>query len=368
MAATKLKEILNQQQVEAMAEEFQNAHSGFDKAGFVRMASEGLEALELIARAWHIAEAMAAHLPKPFPRAARVLDKVLRTAALAPGNSSLRFLPHSYFIQKYGLDDFAAAMKVQRELTMRFTAEFSIRPYLERYPEQSYEVLLNWTKDENHHVRRLVSEGTRPRLPWAPRLATFQQDPAKSLRLLELLKDDPSEYVRRSVANHLGDLAKDHPERAVEVARQWAQDASRERLWIVKHGLRMLVKQGHRGALTVLGAGQRPHVKLTGACMTPAEVRLGDEVRWTCTLHSTGKQTQDLIVDYAVHYAKARGNSQRKVFKWKRLSLQPQQAVAIGARISLRDLTTRKHYPGEHGVELLVNGEVLPVGSFHVVS
>src|SRR5262249_34126743 len=155
---------------------------------------------------------------------------------------------------------FEPAMRAQYELTKRFSAESSIRAFLMQYPEATYARLLEWARDGSVHVRRLVSEGTRPRLPWAPRLRAFQDDPRPVIALLELLKDDPERYVQRSVANNLNDIGKDHPELAVEVCRRWSARTSPGRAWIVRHALRSLVKKGHRGALEAVGAGSRPKV------------------------------------------------------------------------------------------------------------
>src|SRR5262245_24710580 len=190
---------------------------------------------------------MRAHLPRAFPAAAEIL-----VASLGPeldgtegfGLSPFRYLPHVLFVQKYGLDHFEPAMRAQYELTKRFSAESSIRAYLVKYPDATYARLVEWARDESPHVRRLVSEGPRPRLPWAPRLPAFQKDPRPVIALLELLKDDPERYVQRSVANNINDIGKDHPDVAVALCRQWLNSATPARRWIVGHALRSLVKRG----------------------------------------------------------------------------------------------------------------------------
>ena len=186
------------------------------------------------------------------------------------------------------------------------------------------------------------------------------------LTLLELLKDDPELYVRRSVANNLNDIAKDHPDLAVATGRRWLQGASAERRWIVHHALRFLVKQGHTGALQLVGAGQKPKIRLANARVTPARVRLGSTVVCTASLVSASRARQDLLIDYAVHYVKANGGTSAKVFKLKRVMLAPNQAVPIAIRIKLADLTTRKHHAGRHAIDLLVNGVRFPVGAFRL--
>ncbi|MGH2708582.1 MAG: DNA alkylation repair protein, partial [Actinomycetota bacterium] len=222
------------------------------------------------------------------------------------------YMPHVFFVQKYGLDDFEAAMRVQYELTKRFSAESSIRAFLVRYPENTYARLVEWAHDESVHVRRLVSEGTRPRLPWAPRLRAFQEDPRPVIALLELLKDDPERYVQRSVANNLNDIGKDHPDLAVEVCRRWSTGASPGREWIVRHALRSLVKEAHRGALETLGVGGKPNVSVTGVRLVPPSVKLGGELRFSFEIASTGDRVQELLIDYAVHFVKANGATGRR--------------------------------------------------------
>ncbi len=361
------KHLLNEKAVRQLAAELARAYNGFDTRAFVRESLDGLEALELTPRAWHIAEAMQRHLPQPFARAGDALLRSFGPEAPSSGEggvSNMRYLPHVYFVQKYGLVDFEAAMRVQYELTKRFTAEWSIRAFIEAYPEQTMARLRAWTGDENQHVRRLVSEGTRPRLPWASRLRAFQQDPAPVLALLELLKDDAERYVQRSVANNLGDIAKDHPDLAVEVCRRWLPG----REWIVRHALRLLVKQGHAGALSILGAGAKPPVRIENARVTPAKVALGGAVRFSFALVSAAKAAQDLLVDYAVYYAKANGEAKLKVFKLRRIALAAGGSVELEGRVSLKDLTTRKHYPGRHRIEARINGVAFPLADFTVTA
>lgn len=279
------------------------------------------------------------------------------------GMDVFRFLPHACYITKYGLDHFDHAMRLQYELTKRFTAEFSIRAYIDKYPAETYARLTQWATDPNHHVRRLVSEGTRPRLPWAPRLRAYQKDPRPVIALLELLKDDPELYVRRSVANNLNDIAKDHPDLAVEVCRRWMQGASPERQWIIQHALRSLVKQGHSGALELLGVGAKPKIAVSAAKFTPKAAQIGGSVRFEFHLTSTSAKPQSLQIDYRVHFVKANGKTGPKVFKLKRLDLPPRATVTLNGRVSFAPMTTRKPYPDIHVFEAVVNGVTYPLGS-----
>jgi 3-methyladenine DNA glycosylase AlkC len=367
--AEPLKHHLGAAVVRAIATDLKRAWPGFDSGAFTRDALRGLDALELLQRGTHIAGAMRRHLPPVYRDAIRVVVDALGAPigeSELTGMASFRYLPYVAFIRDFGVDDFEASMAAQHELTQRFTAEWCIRPFLERYPDATLARLRKWARDPNVHVRRLVSEGTRPRLPWAPQLKAFIADSTQTLALLELLKDDPERYVQRSVANHLNDIAKDHPDRVVAVAAEWSRDASEGRRWIVQHALRSLIKRGHRGALALLGGGAKPAVRVGRATFTPARVRVGQVVRFTFTLTSTGRRAQELIVDYAVHFVKAAGATRPKVFKLAKRTLAPGERATFSGRVSLAVHTTRKPYPGRHPLDAQVNGVSYPLGAFVV--
>ncbi|MBK8247660.1 MAG: DNA alkylation repair protein [Gemmatimonadetes bacterium] len=367
--AEPLKHHIGPEVVRSLATDLAAAWAGFDAKAFIRDASRGLDALELLPRGTHIAGAMRRHLPAAYPEAVRVLVDSLGPplgGSDLTGMAVFRYLPYVAFIREYGVEHFEESMAAQYVLTQRFTAEWCIRPFVERYPDATLARLREWTRDPNVHVRRLVSEGTRPRLPWAPQLKAFIADPAPTLALLELLKDDPERYVQRSVANHLNDIAKDHPDRVVAVAKEWSRGASEGRAWIVSHALRSLIKRGHRGALALLGGGARPAVRVGRATFTPARVRVGQVVRFTFALTSTARRTQELIVDYTVHFVKADGSAKPKVFKLAKRALAPGERATFSGRVSLAVHTTRKPYPGRHPVEVQVNGIPYPLGAFQV--
>jgi 3-methyladenine DNA glycosylase AlkC len=229
---------------------------GFDVPCFQARASKGLDKLELKERASVIARAMAEQMPADFDELAPLLVKSFGPPLGGTGGNGLApsfYLPHSHLIATSGVSRFDSGMTANYEITQRFTAEFSVRPFLIEHRPKCLKLLTRWAKDENPHVRRLVSEGTRPRLPWAVRLPEFQADPHLSLPLLELLKDDPELYVRRSVANHLGDIAKDHLETVLDVCELWLDEAKQSddptradaRRWVVRHALRHPDKNGH---------------------------------------------------------------------------------------------------------------------------
>jgi len=364
--AESLKTFFDESAVRRIASMLRTAHPAFPERRFVSEASEGLDALELMDRARHIMRAMHRALPEDFAQASRIIESSLGpTLERTEGNgmSVFLFLPHTLYVAEHGLGHFEAAMRLQYELTQRFTAEFSIRPYLERYPEQTLARLRQWAGDANVHVRRLVSEGTRPRLPWAPRLRAFQENPQPVLELLELLKDDPELYVRRSVANNLNDIGKDHAELLVATCKRWIHGASPERQWILRHALRSAVKRGEAGALNVLGY-EGPALLEVKARITPRSPRLGETVKVELRVANRSQQQQKAVVDLRVHFVKANGATRPKVFKVRKVDLAPGDSTVLEKTVSLEMLTTRRHYPGKHSVEVLINGQATPVGAF----
>ena len=263
------------------------------------------------------------------------------------------------------MEHFDVALALLKDLTKQSSSEFAIRPFLAAEQERTLAVLEEWVGDANHHVRRLVSEGTRPRLPWGKRLSAFVEDPSPVLPLLEALKDDPSEYVRRSVANNLNDIAKDHPDLVVETAGRWLEGASEERRRLVRHACRTLVKQGHPGALEALGYGP-PRISLRELTVLTPEVRLGEALRFEVAFRSDADTAQDLMVDYVVHHRKANGTTSPKVFKWKILTLGAGKEHVAVRRHPMKRISTRKYYPGAHFVELQVNGRTMGRASFEL--
>ena len=374
--AEPLKYLLNDTVPPRIAAMVRRAWRPFDTQAFLRQIEPGYESLELMARGQRIAQALQAHLPQDVPRALRVLvdsmDPPMGLDAAGEPDagdrpySAFLYLPHSMYIGTHGLPHFEAAMAAQHALTQRFTAEFCIRPYLLHRQGDTLARLRDWAQDDNAHVRRLVSEGTRPRLPWAPRLPAFQNNPQLALPLLDALKDDTSSYVRRSVANHLADIAKDHPDLAVGTARTWLQGAPAPREALVRHGLRFIIKRGDAGALDALGVGHAVALDVRAARVLPARARIGDKVRIEAELHNPTPQPQRVLADLKVHYVKDHGGAAPKVFKLQTLDIPPGATVAVGKTLSLQQMTTRTHYPGAHQVELVLNGRPQPLGQFQL--
>lgn len=255
-----MKNLLSPKLIGLIGESFVAVHKEFDLSRFKTTASDGLSEKTLSQRGAHIADALAHELPADFSEAQPLL-----LASLGPetqeedGLKSFFFWPHAVYISKYGVDHFALGMDANLALTLRFTAEFSIRPFIEKHQDRTIALLHSWAAHPNHHIRRLVSEGTRPRLPWASHLKTFIADPSPALPLLDVLKDDPELYVRRSVANHLGDILKDHPKLVYDLCKMWIKEISHmkgdttgrrnNRRWMIRHAVRLPANKGNSTAL-----------------------------------------------------------------------------------------------------------------------
>lgn len=258
-SGTPLKNLFNETTIELIGQSFLNVLPHFDHHVFVKTATQNLEPLTLLERASHIAKILKQQLPQTSKELSEILIAALGPSLERTDNNGLAtffYMPHSVLIHDYLVDDCEAGMRASYELTSRFTAEFSIRPFVIRYPEIVIPKLYEWTNDKNPHVRRLVSEGTRPRLPWAERLPFLQKDPKYNIELLEKLKDDESQYVRRSVANHLGDIAKDNPKIVLSICEKWlsetlklSNEKAKERKWLIRHAIRFLAKKNHSEAL-----------------------------------------------------------------------------------------------------------------------
>lgn len=340
----------------------------FDRRRFRDVALDAFDDLELGARAQRVADAMAVSLPADQLAAIDIVRRSLGPDLDDSGESGMepfRYWPHVKWIAVHGQGHLDEALALQYELTKRFTAEFSIRAYLVGpHRDVTLARLREWTADPNEHVRRLVSEGTRPRLPWAPRLSGFVDDPTPVVELLELLRDDPSEYVRRSVANNLNDVAKDHPALVVDICRRWWPDADADGRRMIRHALRTLIKAGDLGALDVLGFGPSSPVRVAGGRAEPATVTIGESVRVSIDLENPGPDSGRALVDIRLHFVKANGSTGPKVFKGAEVELGPGDATTISKKISLRQHSTRTHHPGRHAVDAIVNGTTVPIADF----
>ncbi|GDX80864.1 DNA alkylation repair protein [Deltaproteobacteria bacterium] len=341
--------------------ELSRAIPSFPVARFVAAAADGLDDLELKARVRHVGTQLRPFLADDWPTA---LDQLVAAMPQEAPNhegatSFFHWWPVLDVVERDGLSHPEASVRALCRLTTRFSAEFAIRPYLIRAPDITWPLLEGWVDHVDPNVRRWVSEGTRPRLPWGIQLATSIADPARGLRLLDRLVDDPSAYVRRSVANHLGDVAKDHPALAVVTAQRWLAVPTRHRL--VEHGLRTLFKRGDAGALALIG-NVGGSVRVVRVGVTPASARVGGSV----VIHAelVNPMGGSVRVDVVWEWPGARGGWSRKIFRGGTRALKADETWNFEHRLSLREVSTRPSRPGEQRLSLRVNGEDGAAASF----
>lgn len=374
--AEALKHLIHPTLVRRMAQHLHRAWPGFDRQRFENLALDGLEALAMKARAMQLADALGATLPQDFARAAGVIETALappwpddRLGSEDPGRDGLEgwaLWAVGEFVARLGLEHPERALAVLHALTQRFSAEFAIRPFIENHARLTLATLKRWTSDPSSHVRRLCSEGSRPRLPWGRQLKALIEDPAPTLPILTALVDDPSPYVRRSVANHLNDIGKDHPDFLLDWIEAKLPGATPQRRQLLQHACRSLIKQGDARTLAAFGLGAR----LRGSAKLNLElerVRLGSHLPWTLTLQSSAARVQRLAIDYAVHHVKADGGRRPKVFKGWLIELAPGETRVLSKRHPLRELSTRRYHAGRHALDLRVNGRVLAQAEFDLL-
>ncbi|MEO1640542.1 MAG: hypothetical protein AAFU41_14975 [Pseudomonadota bacterium] len=335
----------------------------FPAAPFVADVLAGMAPLELKARINWIAEVLERYLPGGFPAAADAI-----TAALPPPlDPTLRdddfghfiYAPLGVYAENHGLEDHSdRSLELLEEVTQRFSMEFSIRAFLNRWPGETLERMQTWVTHDNYHVRRLVSEGTRPKLPWGQGI-TITQD--QTLPLLDRLHADPTRFVTRSVANHLNDITKAAPDLALDRLKAWQkarQQNAKELLWMRKHALRGLVKAGHEGAMAHLGYRADVPVTLADLSITPDMLKRGEKADIAFTL--TVAEDAPLIVDYVIDFVKANGSTAPRVFKIKVLEAKAGKPVTLHKTHHFKDnATTFTLHPGAHHLHVQVNGRLI---------
>ena len=341
---------------------------GFDKTKFIDVInSDGFEDKELKARMRHTAIALHHFMPKDFGKAVDELQTIIENSRKVHfGEDSLAcmFLPD--YIEVYGLDHYKDAIKALEYVTQFISCEFAVRPFLIKYPDEMMQQMLAWSLHDNYKVRRFASEGARPRLPWAMAIPHLNKDPSAVLPILENLKDDPSDFVRRSVANNINDIAKDHPEVVLAIAKKW-KGFSKKTDAIVKHGSRTLLKQGHREILKLYGL-DATHINHSGFEVLTPIVKLGESVEFTFSIENKDTQPQTVRLEYGLYYMKAKGHHARKVFKISEKIYQPGEKATIIRKQSFKTITTRVFHVGEHKVSLIINGEEKEMASFELIA
>ncbi|MDC1222144.1 DNA alkylation repair protein [Salibacteraceae bacterium] len=353
-----------------MSRNITSVFGSFDASSFKEYINPKLSSLALKDRAKLIAEGLTKYLPSEYPKAIDILVRSMEIPLKEDDNlgryAEFYFMPFAEFISRNGKLCFKESMEANYELTKVFTAEFSVRYFIENYPTESLMLLDKWTNDNNLHVRRLVSEGTRPRLPWASRLPGFQKDPKPVLKLLEKLKTDQELYVRRSVANNLNDIAKNHPDVVIETLKNWKKDQNSHTNWIVKHASRSLIKSGHKGALMLQGFD--PDVQMSIEKFNATKiVRFGEYLEIDFDLISQDETDVSVVVDFVVYFKKGNGKLSPKVFKLTEKKLVPEQRLTIAKRHPIRPMSTRKYYNGIQRLAIQVNGKEIAEQEFELI-
>jgi 3-methyladenine DNA glycosylase AlkC len=345
-----LKDRYNPAFIKRLSKVMQNHCADFNAQGFAKAVFQSdWTSLELKQRMRRISTALHGSLPLSYSKQLAVLRKA---ATEFEGFEAMVFPD---FVEQFGLENFEASSSALEWFTRFSSSEFAVRPFIVRYGERMITVLMKWARNENEHVRRLASEGSRPRLPWGMALPAFKKDPRPTLPILELLAQDSSEYVRRSVANHLNDIAKDHPQLLLDLAGRWlGKNQNTNRL--VKHACRTLLKRGDPRALKLFGFAAQPSATIGRLSISPKTLCIGGSLRFEFEVHNASSKKQQLRLEYAVDFVKARGVTSRKVFMISEGTFPGGTAKSFVRNHRFCDFTTRTHYPGLHHITILING------------
>lgn len=356
--AEPLKNQFDSDVVRLLAERFESHRAGFDSDLFTSTLLGEFPALELKERINLVADSLAEHLPHDYSEA---LGIVMDVAAV--GVDGFAAWPLCSFIERHGVAHPELSLPAMEALTARWSCEFAVRPFLDEHLELTRSFLRRWVHHDDEAVRRLASEGTRPRLPWGPRVQALLDDPEIGVELLTELRNDDSETVRRSVANHLNDLSRAEPDRTVEVLAEWGDDQTIDPA-MVRHALRSLVKAGHPGALSLLGFTTDARIHVESFTLTPPRIFLGSAIELSATIRSTGEADQRLVVDFVIHHVTAAGSTSPKVFKWRNLTLAPDECITLTKIRKIQTASTRRYHSGLHRIELQIAGQPVAAAQF----
>lgn len=355
-----LKNVFNQKVIEDLAKRISKQYPKFQSKTFLQSTLASLEDLGFIERSNHLRDCLYDFLPKDPKISIQILiDSLgpeLPNSSIA-GLEGFTVMSLCSFVSKYGKEHFDLSMKALYEMTKRFSAEGDLRTFIDIDYEKSMSLLHRWCKDKSHHVRRLVSEGTRPRLPLAGRIPRFQKDPRPVIELLDKLVTDESLYVRRSVANNINDIAKDNPEIAVTTLKRWKKNPSSDVQWLVSHASRSLVKSGNKDVLGIFGVSSEIEIELKGFSVAKKKYRINDTIEFQFGIESKAKKDEPLIIDYVIHFVKSNGKTKEKIFKLKKSSIKPRELIPISKKHKLINTSGRTHFPGRHMIELQINGK-----------
>lgn len=343
--------------------------SDFDKGKFFDLIfDEEWAGRELKQRMRHTTEVLHQFMPADFAKASKIIVQLvenLTAAGVTEESVEYMFLPD--YLEIYGIEHYDEAMTAFEKVTKFTTCEFGVRPFIDRFPGKAMAQMSEWSKSENHHVRRFSSEGCRPRLPWGMALKGLKKDPAPVLEILERLKNDPSEYVRKSVANNLNDISKDHPDLALKVGNKWI-GKTKNTDWVVKHAMRTLLKKGNKEAMSLFGLGSTEGLEVADFQVVTPKVKIGDALKFNFILKNKNASAKTIRLEYAIFYLLGNGKLSKKVFKISEKKYAAGAEVLVERKQSFRIITTKVFYPGMQEVSVIVNGEEFARGAFELVS
>ncbi|MEZ4777358.1 MAG: DNA alkylation repair protein [Bacteroidia bacterium] len=356
-----LKNLYNDKFFRSIVNDFLSVYPNFDAEGFMARIYDDLwEKRELKDRLRHITVSLHTTLQLPYRKALEILMPVA-----AKQRYAFEYLFFPDFVALYGMEDWDASLPALAFFTRYSSSEFAIRPFIIARPEKTMKQMLEWSAHENEHIRRLSSEGCRPRLPWAVALPDFKKDPAPILPILENLKADESLYVRKSVANNLNDISKDHPMLVLETAENWhGKHAHTD--WILKRACRTMLKNGESRALRLFGFGNPLAVRAQNLKLEPDTVNMGEEIHFSFEVVHDSPQPEKLRIEFAIWFVRANGSLSRKIFQITENFFDGGMPVSFSKKYTFRDMTTRTHYSGTHKLAIIINGEEKIAAQFDV--
>ena len=362
-----IKDIYSKTFYEKLALSLAKVLPNFDEKKFmVAILPSSFVAMEWKQRMQHTTTVLHQFMPASYSESVGLLELLiaqLKQDGFTEQRLEFMFLPE--YVAKYGIDDFENSVKALELLTQYISAEFAVRPFLLKYGSRMLAEMLKFSTHPNYHVRRFASEGSRPRLPWGAAIPWLKADPKELLPLLENLKNDEHEYVRRSVANNLNDITKDHPLIVVELAKRW-KGHSVQTDAIIKHACRSLLKAGHPEILNFYGL-TADHLTVSDFIIETPKIKFGEEVEFAFTIENNNDISRYIRLEYTIYYLKNNGSLAGKVFKISEKTYSAQQKVRIKRKQSFKVITTRKFYPGHHRLSIMVNGMEMAIGDFELV-
>ena len=364
-----LKDLYSPEFYEGFATTAASVLPDFNKKKFTRLIfDESWEERELKDRMKHTSRVLHEFMPGDFKKATPLLHKLVdQIENSAQKDLQLEFMFIPDYIERFGINHFSLSAKAMERVTQLASCEFAVRPFIVKYESKMLDKLYSWASHKDHRVRRLASEGCRPRLPWAMALPELKKDPSPIVPLLEKLIDDPAEWVRRSVANNLNDISKDNPETALSLFRKW-KGKNENVDWVVKHGARTLLKQGRPDVMELFGFGAADSIEIKNFRITTPKVSIGEHLHFELDLVNKSKTDTLVRLEYGVYYLKANGSLSRKVFKISEKEYKAKSTSRIERRQSFQLITTRKYHTGGHELSVIVNGNESDPCTFELLS